>query len=188
MRLFLGIAIAPPVLDNLARVLRELQPLAPIRWSPVENLHITTKFIGAWPEARLPELEAALESVPAGPAFDVTVARFGYFPNPHRPQAFFAGVEAGSSLAHLAAKMDQTLQPLGIAVEKRPYSPHLTLARIKQENLRGLRDHIAKMTNFDFGTFHASEFHLYSSKTTPNGSIYQSLATCPLLAPASIQA
>ena len=61
MRLFTGIAIAPHVLDNLARVLKEMRPLASLNWSPVENLHITSKFIGAWPEERLEELEEALD-------------------------------------------------------------------------------------------------------------------------------
>ena len=92
MRLFTGIAIGPNVLDNLARVLKEMRPLAPLNWSPVENLHITSKFIGQWPEARLMELEEALEKLDSTRAFDVTIARFGYFPNPHRPHALFAGV------------------------------------------------------------------------------------------------
>jgi 2'-5' RNA ligase len=192
MRLFTGIALPPDVRDSLARVLKELRPLAPLNWSPVENLHITSKFIGQWPEERLAELEAALENINFGRTFDVAIARFGYFPNPHHPRAFFAGVSsakpAGPGLAELANRIDETLRPLGIAKEDRPYTPHLTLARIKQEDLRELREHIAKMTNFDFGTFQVSEFHLYSSNTGPKGSIYTPLATYPLLAAASIQA
>ena len=99
MRLFTGIAIAPHVLDNLARVLNELRPMAPLKWSPVENLHITSKFIGPWPENRLAELEAALEAVNPPDTFEVTISGFGYFPNPHHPKTLFAGVEAGPSLA-----------------------------------------------------------------------------------------
>jgi RNA 2',3'-cyclic 3'-phosphodiesterase len=182
MRLFTGIVPAPRVLDNLARVLEELRPLAPLKWSPVENLHITSKFIGQWPEERLAELEGALESINFGRALDVSIASFGFFPNPHHPRAFFAGVEANPGLAELASRIDETLLPLGIAKEDRPYTPHLTLARIKSENIRAMREHIAKMTNFDFGTFHVSEFHLYLSKTGPSGSIYTPLATYPLLA------
>ena len=48
MRLFTAIAIPRRVLDNLARLLKELRPLAPVHWSPVENLHVTTKFIGEY--------------------------------------------------------------------------------------------------------------------------------------------
>jgi RNA 2',3'-cyclic 3'-phosphodiesterase len=177
MRLFTGIALPPHVLDNLARVLKELRPFAPLKWSPVENLHITSKFIGEWPEARLKELEHALESFSFPAGFEVTIAGFGYFPNPHNPRTLFAAVRAGLELAELAARIDEGLRPLGVAHEKRPYSPHLTLARIKNENIRELREHIAHMTNFDFGTFQVSEFHLYLSKTGPSGSLYTQLAT-----------
>jgi 2'-5' RNA ligase len=187
MRLFTGISLAPRVLDNLAGALRQLRPLAPLNWSPGENLHITSKFIGEWPEERLTELEKALEAVNPPGTFEVTIARFGYFPNPHNPRTVFAGVQAGPALAGLASMIEEALVPLGVARENRPYSPHLTLARIKQENIRELREHIAKMTNFDFGTFQVSEFQLYLSKMGPKGSIYTPLATYQLSAPASIQ-
>jgi 2'-5' RNA ligase len=188
MRLFTGIAIGPIVLDNLAHVLKEMRPLAPLNWSPLENLHITSKFIGQWPEARLMELEEALGNLNSSRAFDVTIARFGYFPNPHRPHALFAGVHAESGLAELAKQIEDALQPMGVSREDRPYSPHLTLARIKHENIRGLREHIANMTNFDFGTFHVSEFHLYLSNTGPRGSVYKPLAAFSLSAAGNSQA
>jgi 2'-5' RNA ligase len=182
MRLFTGIALPPDVRDSLAKVLKELRPLAPLNWSPVENVHITSKFIGQWPEKRLAELEGALEGASYPLGFDVAIARFGYFPNPHRPRTLFAGVQAGPALAELANRIDEALRSLGIAKDDRPYSPHLTLARIKNEDIRALREHIAKMTNFDCGTFQVSEFHLYVSNTGPKGSIYTPLATYPLLA------
>jgi 2'-5' RNA ligase len=185
MRLFTGIALPPHVLENLARVLKELRPLAPLKWSPVENLHITSKFIGEWPEVRLKELEHALDILSFTGGFEVTVAGFGYFPNQHNPRTLFAGVHAGPELAELAAGIDEALRPLGVTHENRPYTPHLTLARIKNENVRELREHIAHMTNFDFGTFPVSEFHLYLSKTSPNGSIYTQLSTYSLLSVAS---
>lgn len=176
MRLFTGIAIPPAVLDGLRRVLEELKPLAKLNWSPVENLHITTKFIGAWPEERLEELKSALGRVPFARPMEIAIAKFGYFPNPHHPHSFFAGVHAGPELAELAGRIDEALAPLGVAKEKRPFSPHLTLARIKNQDVRGLRQHIAKMTDFDFGSFTASAFHLYLSKPGSEGSVYTSLA------------
>jgi 2'-5' RNA ligase len=184
MRLFTGIALPRHVSDNLARVLTELRPLAPLNWSPVENLHITGKFIGEWPEQRLAELKEVLEDLNSPGGFEVATAHFGYFPNPHNPRTLFAGVQAGPELAKLASAIDEALRPLGVARETRPYSPHLTLARIKNENIRGLRQHIANMTNFDFGTFQVSEFHLYLS----HKAVYTSLATYPLSSVASIKA
>jgi 2'-5' RNA ligase len=185
MRLFTGIALPPRV---KGRVLMELRPLAPLHWSPAENLHITSKFIGEWPEARLTELEETLQNLDPPRGFEVTIARFGYFPNPHNPRTLFAGVQSGPALGELAARIHEALLPLGIAGENRPYSPHVTLARIKHENIHELREHIANMTNFDFGTFQVSEFHLYLSKTGPSGAIYTPLATYPLSTVASIKA
>ncbi len=188
MRLFTGIALGPAVLHKLTRVIEELQPLANLNWSPVENLHITTKFIGAWPPERLEELKSALAAVPFERSFEITIAKFGYFPNPHHPHSFFAGVHAGPALPVLAARIDEALLPLGIAKEKRPFTPHLTLARIKGQDVRALRRHIAKMTDFDFGTFTASAFHLYLSQPGPSGSVYTSLAAVPARATAGLSA
>lgn len=180
MRLFTGLAIAPRVLDNIERLMGELHPLAPLNWTPVANLHITSKFIGEWPEPKLTELERALAEVRPPGTIPITIARFGFFPNPHHPRVLFAGVQAGSALADLARSIDDALVPLGCAREDRPYSPHLTLAKIKNEKIRDLREHIASMTNLDFGSFEAVDFHLYLSKPGPRGSVYTKLASYPL--------
>ena len=60
MRLFTALDLAPGVAANLERLLKQLRPTARIQWSPPANLHITTKFIGEWPDERLAELRAAL--------------------------------------------------------------------------------------------------------------------------------
>src|SRR5215469_5786289 len=134
MRLFTGVALDDRVVQNLSRVLDQLRPLAPLNWSPVENLHITSKFIGAWPEERLAELESALKGAKVPGAFPVNVSGFGYFPNSHRPNALFAGVRATAELTTLARQIDEALAPLGVKREERLYTPHLTLARIRNEN------------------------------------------------------
>lgn len=188
LRLFVGIVIAPDVLANLARMLDQLRPLARLNWAPPENLHITLKFIGAWPEDRLPEVQSRLEQIRFGRSLRISIAGFGYFPNPHHPHSFFAGVQCGRELAELAGRIDDALLPLGIAKEARPFTPHLTLARIREnQDVGPLRQQIARMTDFDFGQFEPSEFHLYSSKTGPNGSVYTSLSAYSLLTPASLR-
>ena len=185
MRLFTGIAIAPQVLDNIGKLLGELRPLARLNWTPVENLHITSKFIGEWPEQKLAKLEQALSQVPAPGNIRIEVARFGFFPNPHHPRVLFADVQAGPALGELARAIDEALVSLGCAREERPYAPHITLAKINQakinnENIRDLREHIASMTNPDFGSFDAVDFHLYLSKPGPHGSVYSKLASYSL--------
>ena len=189
MRLFTGLAVPPPVLKNLEAVLAdiqtELQPLARLKWSPPQNLHITTKFIGEWPESRLNELTGALARIPRSGAFPLELRGFGLLPDPRRPRIFHAAVHAGPALHALAAATDRALSALGCAREPRAYQPHLTLARIPDDNTTQLRDKIATMTNSDFGHFLATEFHLYRSQPGTRNSVYTKLATFPLSPPAT---
>ena len=60
MRLFTGIDLAAEVVARLEEVVARLKPTAPIRWSPPANLHITSKFIGEWPENRLEEMRVCM--------------------------------------------------------------------------------------------------------------------------------
>jgi 2'-5' RNA ligase len=188
MRLFTGISLAPNVLEKLGYALAGLRPMAKLNWSPPENLHITTRFIGEWPESGLKELERTLAGIESREPIPIAVARFGFFPNPHHPRVLFAGVEASPQLAALARATDKALEPLGCIREAQEYTPHLTLARIKNENedIRSLREHIASMTPSDFGNFDATDFHLYlskrsSAKDAPAGSAYIRLSTYPLM-------
>ena len=103
MRLFAAIDLSAEVVGNLEDLLRQLQPAAQINWSPPENLHITTKFIGEWPEDRLTELTEALGTLPSRGPFSIAVeVKLGFFPNPHAPRVFWAGVRGRGSHATCA--------------------------------------------------------------------------------------
>src|SRR5437764_10247711 len=125
MRLFTALDLPDYVIGNLEELTRRLKPAAPIAWSPPSNLHITTKFIGEWKEERLPELVAALETVPRREPIPIAIRRVGFYPNPHSPRIFWCGVEA-PGLAEMAADTDAATAALGIAGEERVFSPHLT--------------------------------------------------------------
>jgi RNA 2',3'-cyclic 3'-phosphodiesterase len=180
MRLFTGLDLPAEVVRNLENLLEELRPAARIQWSPPANLHITTKFIGEWPEERLDELKAALAALPGRAAIPLHIHNVGFFPNPHSPRIFWCGIEA-PGLAELAGDTDRATAALGIESEKRAYSPHLTLARIKEKvNLQPLRERIAARASLDFGSFEAEGFFLYRSQLRPSGSVYTKLAEFPL--------
>lgn len=181
MRLFTAIDLPDDVVHNLEGLLVRLRPAARIKWSQAANLHVTIRFIGEWPEARLPELKAALAGLPAQAAITIEVSKVGFFPNPHSPRVFWAGIQASPDLASLAAETDRALEPLGLPPEKRAYSPHLTLARIKEPvPLQKLRETIAALPALDFGSFAAGQFFLYQSRLSPSGSVYTKLAEFPL--------
>jgi 2'-5' RNA ligase len=181
MRLFTGIDLPAEVVTNLENLLVLLKPAASINWSPPENLHVTTKFIGEWPDDRLDELKTALHTLPARPAIPIAIGKLGFFPNPHLPRVFWAGIHAGEALAQLARETEDALAPLGIAREQRAFSPHLTLARIKTPGKQpALLQAVAQLPSLEFGAFTADRFFLYRSQTAPSGSVYTKLAEFPL--------
>ena len=180
MRLFIGLDIPQQVQTNLDALINALRPAARLRWSLVGNLHVTTKFIGEWPENRLDELKAALAAVHS-PALPISIRGLGWFPNPHSPRVFFAAIRAPESLAQLAAATQEAVFALGIEKETRRYSPHLTLARIQEAtDLSEVRRRVAALPSDEFGEFTAHAFHLYLSRPEAGGSVYSKLATYPL--------
>jgi 2'-5' RNA ligase len=180
LRLFTAIDLPPEITDRLDRLISDLRPLARIHWSPAANLHLTTKFIGQWPEERMPELTRALSGLGSRAPIPIHVAGLGFFPNARSPHVFWAGVEASLRLSSLAEDTDQALDKLGVKPETRAYSPHLTLARIKDPaSLNSFRKEVERRGQPDFGTFAADRFYLYLSKPGPAGSVYTKLSEFP---------
>lgn len=176
MRLFTGLDLPAEVVGRLEDLLDRLRPAARIQWSPPANLHVTTKFVGEWPEERLDELKSALAALPGRSPISVQIHNVGFFPNPHSPRVFWCGIDA-PGLAELAGETDRACATLGIEPEKRPYSAHLTLARVKERlDLQPLRETIAALPSLDFGKFEVNRFFLYRSQLRPTGSVYTKLA------------
>jgi 2'-5' RNA ligase len=179
MRLFVGLDLPPATVGSLEALLNRLRPAARIQWSPPANLHITTKFIGEWPEEKLDQLKAALGALPPRQPVSVRIQGLGFFPNARAPRVFWCGIEA-PGLAELAEETDRATETLGIARENRPFSPHLTLARIKERiNMDPLQQAIASLPSTEFGQFTAPGFFLYRSQLRPSGSVYTKLAEFP---------
>src|SRR6185312_5612447 len=106
-----------------------LRPLAKLGWIPAEKLHVTTKFIGEWPEERLEELKRALAVVRRPAPVEIAIRRLGWLPNPRSARVLYAGVEASESLTALAAATGRAVAGIGVPAEDRIYRPHVTLAR-----------------------------------------------------------
>ena len=174
MRLFTAIDLPPDMLEKLDVFLTRLRPLAKLRWTGLENVHITTKFIGEWPEQRIDEMKTALQGVKQSEPIGVTVRGVGWYPDQRRPHVFWAGVDGGEPLAKLAQATDEAVAALGVPHETRMYSPHLTLARVKYAV--PLEELIQSAGDPSFGAFQVSSFSLYVSA---NGK-YSKLAEFPL--------
>jgi RNA 2',3'-cyclic 3'-phosphodiesterase len=122
MRLFTGVDLPEDVREKLERLLMHLRPCAHLKWSPVYNLHVTLKFIGEWPEEKLPELGGALRGLVARDPIPAEVKGLGWYPNPHHPRVFWVGVQGGEALPALVKDIDAATAPLGIAAEDRAFA------------------------------------------------------------------
>ena len=163
MRLFTAIDISPEVKATLATLLDRLRPLAKLGWIPVEKLHITTKFIGEWPEERLDELKRALAAV-VSPVVEVAIRGVGWLPNPRSARTLYAGVEASDALTALADVTERAAAGVGVLAEDRIFRPHLTLARTrKRVPLGALKHALAEIEHSAIGSYRASSFVLYLS-------------------------
>ena len=180
MRLFTAIDLPGELVATLARLIDQLRPSARINWSAPANLHITTKFIGEWPDNDLDRLTRALETLAPREPIPIAMRGVGFFPNPHSPRLFWAAVHAGPELAALARDTDAALAGIGVPADTKPFSPHLTLARIKAPaKMQPLREAIAALPFTGFGAFTPDRFYLYRSELKPTGSVYTKLSDFP---------
>lgn len=174
MRTF--IAVFPPleIREEALAKARRLFVGERVRWARPENVHLTLKFLGDVREEGLDDLCAALEEVcRRQAAFDADLAGFGAFPSAQRAQILWVGIGAGSSeLRSLAANLDTALAPLGFEREKRPYIPHLTLARTRS---KAARASFKPLPEEYLGKFQVRHVELAESTLAPEGATYSTV-------------
>ena len=175
LRLFTAIEI-PEVLRTRLTFLQAGVPGA--RWTPVENLHLTLRFIGEVDEPTASDIDAVLGSL-SEPSFELTLRGVGEFGG-RDPHAIWAGVAPSPALHHLVAKIESGLQRMGLEAETRKYAPHVTLARLRDTPVAKVRAFLSVNGLFDSGPFAVSSFSLFSSFQTPRGSLYRVEQTYPL--------
>lgn len=184
MRLFVALEIPYEVRGNLDALMRELRALetpdspraGKMRWVRPENLHVTLKFIGATPPEKLDAIRSALSGVASPHIVEVCFRGLGFFPNEKHARVFWAGVEGALNLATLAGDVDVQLAKAGFPRETRPYSPHLTLARLEPPGVaREFQATVQKNAAREFGVLRTAEFHLIESQLKSTGAEYTTL-------------
>ncbi len=184
MRLFVALDLTDAVRAAIAELLAGLKPTTgAVRWVRPEGLHLTLKFIGHLGEESLPSLREALVQARTSEPVKLEFHGVGFFPNPRSPRVFWVGVRGNDALFDLTGQVEATLEPLGIARERRAYLPHLTLGRFKSgpgrrvdsRQLTRLQEKIAALPSVDFGHVRCEEFFLYQSKLSPGGAKYSKL-------------
>lgn len=183
MRLFVGIAVPKDVVRRMSALVDTMRPRAPLKWSLRTDLHVTTKFIGEQPGSRIGEMERALHALPPRAPFRIAVRGVGWFPDADAPRILWAGVDAPSGLAELAADTERALVALGIAKERRSYSPHVTLARVPaRASLDAIHETLGALPAKEFGAFTVDRFALFESRLADDLTRYHALATFPFSA------
>lgn len=158
----------------------------PVKWVDPEGVHLTLKFLGNIETGRVGEIVDALELATAGvPPFRLQVGELGVFPNVRRCQVAWVGLKGDlDTLGNLQQRIETHLSQLGFPRENRSFTPHLTLARVRDQALPGERQQFGEVfvrasLDTDF-QINVDEIVLMRSQLTRAGAIYSRLGTIKL--------
>ena len=156
-----------------------------VRWTAMDNMHLTLKFLGDVPQPNLEFLIQILrtQAVLVSP-FAIQLAGLGSFPSPKRPRVIYIGIQAPAALGALQREIESAVRRLGYESEEHPFSPHLTLGRVRQ-NISPIDQQTIRRaiegTQVDVpGSARVDSVHLYKSELKPSGSVYTRLYSAPL--------
>lgn len=151
------------------------------RWSPIQNQHVTLKFLGSTPPDRLEEVGKVCETVgQSHEATDVSLTGLGSFPSERRMRVLWVGLRDDAELlTKLAADLEQGFEPLGYAREARSFTPHLTVARFRAP-VR-LDEPLPDIGVSALPAWSVDRIRLYRSHLSPSGARYEVLREFKLL-------
>jgi len=175
LRLFVGIGF-PPELKLRLSLLCSGVPGA--KWVDPGNFHVTLRFIGEISEDLAADVDDALSRLRAR-RFTLQIAGTGVFGD--KPRSLWAGIERSPELVGLRDKIEQALIRVGLSPEPRKFSPHVTLARLRDPPLDKLRDFLTTHARFRADPLAVEGFSLIASFQTKAGSVYEDQADYPLL-------
>lgn len=183
-RAFIAVDIGGEIREKLDGLQRKLKKVhANVRWVKPRNMHLTLAFLGDVPIQKLPSLKNALDEVFQGlDPFELDVAGTGFFGRPNRPTVIWAGITDCPPLMALQRKTVEALQAAEVEFDNKPFSPHLTLGRIKEANpTESLLGKLDKYRNEPLGQARIDTVHLIQSRLKPDGAEYTVLHDVSLI-------
>ena len=179
VRTFIAIKLTPEIISNISRVQEELKRTsAQVKWVKPENIHLTLKFLGHVTPEELEKVKITTKETlgPFAP-FEMGVASLGAFPKIKYPRVIWVGIDGGrEELKRIAFSIEENLSKIGFAKEKRPFSPHLTLGRVKSSKGRErLIEAFTKLKASNLGNMRVTQISVMKSELKPQGPIYTSL-------------
>jgi 2'-5' RNA ligase len=168
-RLFIAVDLPDTIKKNLETMFFGI-PGA--RWVAPDQIHLTVRFIGDVDGALFLDIKNTLEEVNILP-FDLQLKGVGHFPPRGTPRVLWVGLDKSEPLQLLRKKVDSTLLKIGLDSERRKFSPHITLARLKNTPLQKIANFLSGNGLFSQEPFQVDDFKLYSSTLTPKGAIHK---------------
>jgi 2'-5' RNA ligase len=186
MRLFLAINLPAELRANILSALEPVRAAAPrLSWARDEQLHLTIKFLGEQPESRVEPLEAALATIAARHGAPLLqLGGLGAFPNFSAPRVVWLGVAPEPRLELIHHDVEVACGGLNIAMDGRPFRPHITLARVQESHradpalLRGLSE-AARQVEFQAEVIGHS-IDLMRSELLPGGARHTTVVSAAL--------
>jgi 2'-5' RNA ligase len=176
-RLFIGVRISVAASNALAGCAETLARRArdagvDLRWVAPVNYHVTLAFLG-WTgvEAIGRVCDALAEAVAGEGRTTFRTARLGAFPSLDHASVLWVGIEDGAALTRLARSIGAAMAGLGFPVERSPFHPHVTIARLRTP--RAIREIVLPMAEQMFGDTRIDAVTLFESETKPTGSVYR---------------
>ncbi len=184
-RLFFAIDLSDFIVSSVERLIETFTdiPSRYIRWVAPSNLHVSIKFLGEVESDKLPAICDVAEKVFASCGnMRLTVEGMGIFPNHDRPRVVWLGVKGETEkLVATESRLSEQLENLGFQADQRPYAAHLTIGRVKNDNVRGkLVRLVRKHHGVALGDLMVDHVSLYESKLKPGGAIYSVVRTFKL--------
>ncbi len=175
IRLFVGLGLP---LDIKEKLIALKGGLPGARWTEARNLHLTLRFIGAIENGLAEEVHEELNTLRVA-CFELSLEGFGTF-GKIASSSFWVGVEKAPGLLRLQNKIEGALRNQGLPAEGRKFTPHVTLARLKETPVPRVQEFLLQHAPFRAGPWEVDHFVLFRSRLGHGGSEYQALAEYPL--------
>jgi 2'-5' RNA ligase len=176
IRLFVAIDIPEIIGREVQGMGRSIPKTRPV---PMEQLHITLKFIGEVDGTTFLDIRDVLEKIHQ-PKFTLCLKSVGTFPPRGIPRILWAGVSPLQNLLTLHNSIERELESINVPREKKKFSPHLTLARLSNPPITKLQQFLAGNALLNTSDFPVQTFNLYSSQLTQKGAVHTLENTYPL--------
>jgi 2'-5' RNA ligase len=187
IRTFIAIELPKTVQDGLVQLQARLKKeKPPVRWVAPDKIHVTLHFLGEIPPAEVEAISAMTVRVVAGAApFEIEATGTGVFPNSNRPRVIWVGIDGDmEKLEALHARLGRELEALGFPLEKRPFSPHLTLGRVRDRSslseVRALGTAVGRLEIPSLGRWRVEQILVIRSDLRPEGPTYTPLRVAML--------